>query len=134
MLGVVRFDFYLRGKEFILEVDHKPLVYLNMFRGKNDRLMRWSLSLQAYKYRVVHIAVDSCLGGCVKARTSCWPLAGSPPLLADLSDGSTLWNESLKPVRRTTGVYYRRDWQTPGRTQPDFLLAITSSSPLLLFS
>ncbi|KAK3893538.1 hypothetical protein Pcinc_002603 [Petrolisthes cinctipes] len=44
---------------------------------------------------------------------SCWPLAGSPPLLADLSDGSTLWNESLKPVRRTTGVYYRRDWQTP---------------------
>ncbi|KAK3878394.1 hypothetical protein Pcinc_016978 [Petrolisthes cinctipes] len=25
-------------------------------RGKNDRLMRWSLSLQAYKYRVIHIA------------------------------------------------------------------------------
>lgn len=61
IFAIVRFEFYLRGKEFILEFDHKPLVYLNTFRGKNDRLMRWSLSLQAYKCRDVHIAGEENL-------------------------------------------------------------------------
>ncbi|XP_050708029.1 uncharacterized protein LOC126993204 [Eriocheir sinensis] len=29
LFGISKFDFYLRGKEFILETDHKPLVYLH---------------------------------------------------------------------------------------------------------
>ena len=36
VFGIHRFDFYLRGEEFILEVDHKPLIYLEKFKGKND--------------------------------------------------------------------------------------------------
>ena len=36
IFAVNRFDFYLRGKEFILELDHKPLLYLSTFKGKND--------------------------------------------------------------------------------------------------
>ncbi|KAK3868783.1 hypothetical protein Pcinc_025821 [Petrolisthes cinctipes] len=42
--------------KFILEVDHKPLTYLQTSRGKNDRLLRWALNLQAYKFRVIHVA------------------------------------------------------------------------------
>lgn len=48
VFGIRRFDFYLRGKEFILEVDHKSLIYLERMKGKNGRLLRWALSLQAY--------------------------------------------------------------------------------------
>lgn len=70
IFAIVRFDFYLRRKKFILEVDHKPLVYLNTFRGKNDRLMGRSLSLQAYMYRVVHIAGEENLVAYLLSRST----------------------------------------------------------------
>ena len=69
VFAINRFDFYLRGKEFILEVDHKPLLYLSTFKGKNDRLLRWALSLQAYKFRVVHIAGKDNLGADLLSRS-----------------------------------------------------------------
>ena len=68
IFAINRFDFYLRGKEFILEVDHKPLLYLSTFKGKNDRLLRWALSLQAYKFRVVHVAERDNLGADLLSR------------------------------------------------------------------
>lgn len=43
------------GKEFVLEVDHRPLVFLNKFKGCNDRVMRWAISLQPYRFRIVYI-------------------------------------------------------------------------------
>ena len=39
VFGIVKFDLYLRGKEFILEIDHRPLIYLNTFIGRNDRFL-----------------------------------------------------------------------------------------------
>lgn len=71
VFAIARFDFYLRGKEFILEVDHKPLLYLATFKGKNDRLLRWALALQTYKFRVFHIAGKDDLGADLLSRTSC---------------------------------------------------------------
>ena len=70
IFSISRFDFYLRGKEFILEVDHKPLLYLATFKGKNDRLLRWALALQTYKFRVVHIAGKDNLGADLLSRSS----------------------------------------------------------------
>ena len=67
--SISRFDFYLRGKEFLLEVDHKPLLYLATFKGKNDRLLRWALALQAYKFRIVHIAGKDNLGADLLSRS-----------------------------------------------------------------
>ena len=55
-LGLVwaidRFKCYLYGREFILQTDHQPLVYLNSCKLTNGRLMRWALSLQSYKFRI----------------------------------------------------------------------------------
>ena len=53
--GIGKFRQYLLGREFVLETDHKPLVYLNKLKNSNSRLMRWALSLQPYMFRVVHI-------------------------------------------------------------------------------
>ena len=53
--AIDKFKYYLFGREFILETDHRPLQYLQSSRGKNSRLTRWSLALQTYKFNVSHV-------------------------------------------------------------------------------
>ena len=48
--AVQKFSRYLYGKEFRLETDHEPLVYLNSSKVTNPRLMRWALMLQPYRF------------------------------------------------------------------------------------
>ena len=55
MWAIQQFKYYLLGVTLIFEVDHKPLVYLNKFKGDNARLMRWALGLQAFHFQIVHI-------------------------------------------------------------------------------
>lgn len=44
---------YLYGQEFVLETEHSPLVYLNKSKVTNPRLMRWALSLQPYRAKMM---------------------------------------------------------------------------------
>lgn len=44
--------YYLVGKEFVLETDHRPLQWLHRMRDFNSRITRWHLSLQPYKFSV----------------------------------------------------------------------------------
>ena len=53
--AVEKFQYYLYGREFLIETDHRPLVYMKNFKGKNARLTRWALSLQPYTFTIVHI-------------------------------------------------------------------------------
>ena len=55
VFGVSKFRYYLIGTEFYLEVDHRPLVYLNKVKDSNNRLMRWALLLQPYKFSIIYI-------------------------------------------------------------------------------
>ena len=43
---------YLYGKDFILETDHQPLVYLSQSKMENGRLMGWALALQPYQCKI----------------------------------------------------------------------------------
>jgi hypothetical protein len=47
-----KFTRYLWGKMFVLQTDHRPLLYLNSGKYKNSRIMRWALSLQEFKFDV----------------------------------------------------------------------------------
>ena len=47
-----RLHTYLYGREFILETDHQPLLFLDRSKLSNDRIMRWALAMQIYGYRV----------------------------------------------------------------------------------
>ena len=47
-----RLHVYLYGTEFILEIDHQPLAFVNRANINNDRVMRWALYLQMYRYQV----------------------------------------------------------------------------------
>lgn len=53
--AIQKFHKYLYGREFILETDHQPLFFLNSSKLLNSRLMRWSLALQPYRFRIVSI-------------------------------------------------------------------------------
>ena len=50
--AVEKLRYYLLGREFILETDHQPLQFVNKTKINNDRVMRWALLLQEYKFRV----------------------------------------------------------------------------------
>ena len=57
------------GREFILEIDHKPLIYLRKFKGSNSRLLRLALSLQPYRFRLVHVAGKDNVGADMLSRS-----------------------------------------------------------------
>ena len=46
---------YLYGAVFVLQTDHESLKYLQRAKFDNQRVMRWSLLLQPYRYRVEYI-------------------------------------------------------------------------------
>ena len=50
--AVQKFEAYLYGREFVLEVDHEPLRALRRGKLANGRVLRWALALQSYRYRV----------------------------------------------------------------------------------
>ena len=55
LFAVQKFSNFLIGKKFILEVDHRPLVYLHKMKNVNSRLARWALCLQPFEFTVVHL-------------------------------------------------------------------------------
>ena len=50
VFGFKKFNVYLYGREFTLQTDHQPLVYLNKCKQDNSRILRWSLYMQSYDY------------------------------------------------------------------------------------
>lgn len=68
--GIAKFYVYLYGKEFLLQVDHQPLVYLQRAKYNNNRLMRWALYLQQYKFTVQSIAGLDNIGADYLSRSS----------------------------------------------------------------
>ncbi|GBM21442.1 Retrovirus-related Pol polyprotein from transposon 297 [Araneus ventricosus] len=54
--AIKKLKYYLDGQNFIIETDHNPLVWLRTNAGTNPRLMRWSLALQPFQYKVIHKA------------------------------------------------------------------------------
>ncbi|XP_024136818.1 uncharacterized protein LOC112151925 [Oryzias melastigma] len=48
------FRYYLLGREFDLETDHRALTWINTMKDHHSRLTRWYLALQPYKFIVHH--------------------------------------------------------------------------------
>ncbi len=60
--AIKKFMLYLYGTEFIIQTDHKPLVYLNKTKFVNDRIMRWAMFIQNYKCRIESIRGSENVG------------------------------------------------------------------------
>jgi len=50
--AVKKLHTYLYGREFILETDHQPLLFLDRSKIDNNRVMRWALVMQMYRYKI----------------------------------------------------------------------------------
>ncbi|GBM58816.1 Retrovirus-related Pol polyprotein from transposon 17.6 [Araneus ventricosus] len=50
---IKKLKYYLDGQNFTVETDHNPLVWLKTNAGTNPRVMRWSLALQPFQYKVI---------------------------------------------------------------------------------
>lgn len=60
--AVEKFQRYLYGREFILQVDHEPLSFMNKAKLSNPRVMRWVLALQPYRFRLEVIKGNQNVG------------------------------------------------------------------------
>ena len=52
VVAVAHFDAYLITHAFIVETDHKALVFLNSAQHANGRLARWAMRLQPYSFEI----------------------------------------------------------------------------------
>ena len=52
IFAISKFSRYLLLSEFVIETDHKPLVYLKERKTSNSRLLRWALALQEFRFLV----------------------------------------------------------------------------------
>ena len=52
--AISQFEYYIWGRKFVVETDHKPLSWLNQVRNRNKRLMKWSIFLQELDIDFVH--------------------------------------------------------------------------------
>jgi len=60
--GISKFDNFLYGQHFLLEVHHEPLKNLSDCIFKNGRLTRWALSIQPYQFTLSHIKGSNNVG------------------------------------------------------------------------
>ena len=54
LFSVETFRPYLYGRQFTLETDHRPLVWLHNVKNPNSKLIRWRLRLNEYDYVIVY--------------------------------------------------------------------------------
>jgi hypothetical protein len=64
--AVKKLEVYLYGREFVLLTDHKPLTYLKEAKYKDGRVMRWSMFLEDWSYRIKSVrGVDNVVADCL---------------------------------------------------------------------
>ena len=54
MQDIKHFRTYLQGTTFQIETDHDPLPRLFNLKDSHGRLARWALTLQPYRFTLVH--------------------------------------------------------------------------------
>ena len=68
VLGLQHFEVYISSSSLPVGVysDHIPVVFIHKMRTNNQRLLRWSLSLQEYNLDIKHIkGKDNVIAECL---------------------------------------------------------------------
>lgn len=57
--AVGKFDYYVRGRKFLLLTDHRSLIYLDQTEFKNPKIARWQNILSEYSFVLQYIEGES---------------------------------------------------------------------------
>jgi hypothetical protein len=68
---ISKFQRYLWGASFLLQTDHRPLAYLMSGRFRNARLMRWSLTLQEFRFEIAGVPGTENIFADLLSRSQC---------------------------------------------------------------
>ena len=49
------FRFYLYGRKFTIETDHKAIIWLNNLKEPNMKLQRWKIQLNDYNFDINYV-------------------------------------------------------------------------------
>ena len=60
--GIEKFQIFLYGTQFTLQTDHRPLTFLSLSKNLNRRLMRHSLTLSQYAFKIQYISGSRNVG------------------------------------------------------------------------
>ena len=60
--AVAKFYRWLYGRQFVLQTDHRPLIFLDRAKMANARVMRWALALQPFSFRTESIKGSDNVG------------------------------------------------------------------------
>ena len=93
MAAVQHFDVYLVTHPFVVETDHRALVFLNSTRHANGRLARWALALQPYTFTLRYRA--GCQNNNADALSRCF----EEEALSDLSPQDSRLSEEGGDVK-----------------------------------
>ena len=55
LFGIRRFQYFLRGKPFVVKTDHQALCYIDSVDHKNAKLARWMDELSAFRFVVEYV-------------------------------------------------------------------------------
>jgi RNase H-like domain found in reverse transcriptase len=84
--SIIQFAYYLRGKPFLLETDHRNLVWIE--RSQVPIVVRWRVLLQSYIFEVRHIpGKDNTVADWLSRM---YPIPTASPLLSSISTPLTI--------------------------------------------
>ena len=113
--AITQWQCYLQGQEFVVETDHRNLMYLS--RTTTPKLVRWWLRLQAFRFKVVHI--PGKMNKVADGLSRCCALTGSQLKYFSRVHGGPMGHrgvsETLRLVEqemRASGVDPVKDWPT----------------------
>ncbi|KAF9760731.1 Transposon Tf2-8 polyprotein [Nosema granulosis] len=74
--SIENYRHYLLGRMFTLRTDHKALIYLVNAKNPSSRLLRYSLKLQEYTFKIEHVkGEDNIADGCSRTFNGCNTIA-----------------------------------------------------------
>jgi hypothetical protein len=69
---------YLYGRDFTIECDHNPLVFIDNMKNKTSRVSRWRYNLSEYRYKIVYVKGSKNLKADALSRAEICSINSSP--------------------------------------------------------
>lgn len=96
---------YLFGQKFIIETDHRPLVWLSKLKEPNARLVRWRLKLEEYNFEIRYQKGKTNYVADALSRQEINALEDNESIIPQINENPTLTDEDFDSLRQQSDNY-----------------------------